>query len=264
MNKKISISLIISTYNWPVALDLILLSIKNLSEMPNEVIVADDGSGEETKKLIENAAINFPVPLKHIWHEDTGWNKTTILNKAIKESKSDYIVQIDGDVILHTHFIKDHKKFAEPNTFLRGGRTMLSDLKTKEVISSRRIKFGPLSSGISKRLNAVRIPLLAKFACTKEESSKDVLGCNFSFWKSDFIKVNGYDNEFFGWGHEDEELAARFVNSGLYKKNLKFAGVAYHLYHKKQAKELAEKHWEIIKRTNSENVVYCKSGINDL
>jgi len=264
MKRKISVALVMSTYNWPEALELIFLSIKNLSEMPDEVLIADDGSGDATQELIKKSAANFPVPLKHIWHEDTGWNKTRILNKAIKESTSEYIVQIDGDIILHPHFIKDHRNSAEKNMFLRGGRAMLSDIKTREVAISKQVRIGLSSLGLSAKINAIRMPIFASIFSKKEKSSKNVLGCNFSFWKDDFMKVNGYDNEFFGWGHEDEELASRFVNNGLHKKNLKYSGIAYHLYHKKQSKNLAEKHWEIIKNTNNENVLYCKSGINDL
>jgi len=102
------ISLVISTYNWPEALELVLKSVLKQELMPNEVIIADDGSSISTKKLITKFKDLFTVPLIHVWHEDNGFQKATILNKAIAESSGDYIVQVDGDCIIHHKFIKDH------------------------------------------------------------------------------------------------------------------------------------------------------------
>jgi glycosyltransferase involved in cell wall biosynthesis len=93
-------TLVTPTYNWPNALELLLLSIKNQSVLPDEVIIADDGSKEETTKLIQKFQVDFPVPLIHVWHEDKGNQKPKIMNKAIAKAKNDYIIEIDGDIIL--------------------------------------------------------------------------------------------------------------------------------------------------------------------
>src|ERR1700712_962551 len=104
----IKCSLVISTYNWPQALELCLKSVATQKHLPDEVIIADDGSGEETRLLIDKYKKDFPVPLLHLWHEDKGFRKTIILNKAINQSSFEYIIQVDGDVILEKHFISDH------------------------------------------------------------------------------------------------------------------------------------------------------------
>ena len=102
-------SLIVATYNWPEALNLCLLSIKNQKVLPAEVIIADDGSGQQTRLLIEKFQSDFPVPLIHVWHEDLGFRKSIVLNMAIKKASGEYIVQVDGDVILDQNFINDHQ-----------------------------------------------------------------------------------------------------------------------------------------------------------
>ena len=106
-------SLVTPTYNWPEALELLLLSITKQKVLPNEVIVADDGSKEETRLLIERFQKSFPVPLIHVWHEDDGNQKPKIMNKAIAQAKYEYIVEIDGDIIMHPDFVKDHLTHAQ-------------------------------------------------------------------------------------------------------------------------------------------------------
>lgn len=110
----IKCSLIISTYNWPQALELCLNSVAVQKHLPNEVIIADDGSDDKTKSLIDQLKKDFPVPLIHVWHEDKGFRKTIILNKAVHQSTCEYIIQVDGDVVLDKHFIGDHLSSTEP------------------------------------------------------------------------------------------------------------------------------------------------------
>src|SRR5690554_2052679 len=101
-------SLLISIYNWPEALELVLMSVENQSVGPRELLIADDGSSEKTKQLIDAFAKKSQIPIKHFWHEDKGFRKSKILNKAVAGSTSDYIIQTDGDCIMHKDFVKDH------------------------------------------------------------------------------------------------------------------------------------------------------------
>ena len=119
-------ALIISTYNWPEALELVLKSVRMQKVYPDEVIIADDGSTDETKKLINKNQKDFPVPIKHFWHQDKGFRKSHILNLAIANSNADYIIQIDGDCILDKFFIKDHLHSVRENTYLFGSRVNIN------------------------------------------------------------------------------------------------------------------------------------------
>lgn len=262
MHKNISSALIISTYNWPQALRLCFLSVMEQVVMPDEIIIADDGSGMETRKLIEEYKNNFPVPLKHAWHKDDGFRKTLILNKAVKLSSFDYIIQIDGDVILNKFFIKDHLASAEGKAFIRGTRALLTAEKSAQVIRTRNSSLSAFDKGIIHRYNAFRCFFLRKIASRKELSSKSVRGSNLSFWKSDFIKVNGYNNELTGWGHEDEELAARFVNNGIKKKIIKLCAVQYHLFHPQQSRENEQSQNNEVRHTVNEKIKTCVNGYN--
>src|ERR1700761_2184882 len=133
---KIKTSLNISTYNWPQALNLCLLSVKAQKVLPDEVIIADDGSTDETKTLIEIFQKDFSVPIKHVWQPDEGFQLAKIRNKGIAASSYEYIIQVDGDLILHPHFIADHIAFSKKNTFVSGSRVLLDKAYSAKLIES--------------------------------------------------------------------------------------------------------------------------------
>ncbi len=255
-------SLVISTYNWPQALELVLLSVKRQTQLPDEVIVADDGSGEETRKLIEAFQKDFPVPLVHVWHEDNGFQKSVILNKAIAKAKGEYIVAVDGDMITEKHFVEDHLALSEPNVFVYGKRVKLKESILKRLFKKKKVRFHFFSRGISKRGRTLRIPFLADKYQANDFRYGAVRGCNISFWRSDFIKVNGYNEEMTGWGKEDTELTHRFFNNGMLGKNVKYRAIAYHIYHKDTSRERDVINTAIQQRTIDENIKACSKGIN--
>ncbi len=148
-----SSSLVISTYNWPQALNMCLKSVALQSILPSEVIIADDGSTEATRKLIEQFQQNFPVPIVHIWQPDKGFQLAKIRNKAIAAAQFDYIIQIDGDLILHKDFIKDHVKCTKNGYFMSGGRVLLSAEKTKKIFELQFINYKWLHRGSKNILN---------------------------------------------------------------------------------------------------------------
>lgn len=224
-----TVSLIISTYNWPEALELVLLSLAKQSILPDQIVIADDGSRQDTAELIHS--FQDILPIEHIWHEDNGFQKTLILNKALKICTSDYIIEIDGDIILHKHFIKDHIAAAEKGFFVQGSRAMIGKELTKLALEQKRLKFSCITSGMTTRFNAIRFPLLSGLFKTDPCSSHNVKGCNLAFWLDDYVRINGYFNGFTGWGWEDYEFAERLINSGIKKKRLKWAAVGFHIFH---------------------------------
>lgn len=232
MNKgKLKVAILISTYNWPEALELVLLSILQQTRMPYEVLIADDGSKDDTRRLIEEYSKKFPVPLKHAWHEDKGFRKCLILNKALQQTEADYIIELDGDIIAHPKLVADHLRSAKRGFFVQGSRTMLTEARSKEILQSKHIRFNFLSKGVYSRFNAIRIPLMSIFFRPDPASPHNVKGCNLAFWRDDYIKVNGYYNGFEGWGWEDFEFGARLINAGVLKKRLKMAAIGYHIFH---------------------------------
>lgn len=262
MKKNPTCSLVTPTYNWTDALELLLLSVLNQSVMPNEVIIADDGSKEDTKLLIEKFQKTFPIPLIHIWHEDNKNQKPKIMNKAIAVSKYDYIIEIDGDIIMNKNFIKDHLNNAEKGFYLFGSRVNIQNKILDNIFKTKKIHFNFFSSGIKKRGRTIRIPFMMKFAKIYTERSEKLRGCNMSFWKEDFIKINGFNESLVGWGIDDSEMIQRLHNIGIKGKRLKFSGIAYHIYHKEQSKSHIEINNEIEKQTTEKKLTFIEKGIN--
>jgi glycosyltransferase involved in cell wall biosynthesis len=225
-------TLIIATYNWPEALELVLINILKQSIFPDEIIIADDGSTKETKQLINHYSSKFHSGIKHIWQEDNGFQKTIILNKAIAKAKGEYIIQIDGDILLHKHFIKDHINISQQGSFIHGSRVFLNKEITRKAISNSIFQFSLFNSGIQNRFNGLYSSFLSTLISSKNNNLKGTRGCNFSFWKQDFINANGYNEDMIGWGKEDTELSVRLINTGLIKHKVKNRAICYHLHHK--------------------------------
>ncbi len=256
-----STSLIISTYNWPEALKLCLKSVEKQNILPNEVIIADDGSTEETKKIIDQIRPYFPVPIIHSWIEDKGFRLAKARNEALKIARYGYILQIDGDIILDKNYVQDQLRFAEKDVFVRGSRVLLSSKASFKMFEGEIENPSVFMKGAINFFNGIRIPLLSKLISFKRLSIIGIRGCNMAYWKEDAFKVNGYNEDIQGWGREDSEFIARLVNNGIYKRNLRFGGIQYHIYHKEHDRKLLTKNDNILSRTMKEKLVYCKSGL---
>ncbi|EJB6323229.1 glycosyltransferase family 2 protein [Campylobacter coli] len=244
-------ALIITTYNQPKRLALVLDSVKNLDPLPNEVLIADDGSKEDTAKLIQEYQKNFPCVLKHIWQEDEGFRLSKSRNGAIKNSLSEYIIVIDGDMILEKNFIKEHLEFAQRRLFLQGSRVILNEKESEEILNKDdyRIVFNKKDFKSSK--NSFLAKILYIFSKKDEKIFKKttlikgIRGCNMSFFKADFDELDGFNENFIGWGREDSEFVARFLfNKGIFRR-LKFKAIAYHIYHEENSKKMLESNHQI-------------------
>lgn len=254
-------ALLISTYNWPQALKLVLKSLKIQTSMPDEVLIADDGSDERTKHVIENFQKKISVQIRHIWQEDNGFRKSAILNKAIASSNADYIIQIDGDCIMHSHFIEDHLSLAKENVFLFGSRVNIKPGEVQAVFEKEINSFSVFSKSIKNRTRNFRIPLLRDRYNEKNEFSPKTRGCNISFWKKDFIEVNGYNEQIEGWGREDSEMVLRMLNKGVAGKRLRYGGIVYHIFHKSESKSQLNENNKIELQTINEERKWCAEGV---
>lgn len=256
-------SLIISTYNRPDALRVCLLSVFSQSVLPQEIIVGDDGSKDDTRKTIDDLRKISPVKIKHLWQEDKGFRLAKMRNKCIAASTTEYIIEIDGDVILHHDFIKDHIAFAKRGHYLKGGRVNIGR-KLTEVIcrEQKECSLSVFTPGFeSKRENALHLPTLARYLAPRYRQHKEsALGCNMSFFKDDILAINGYDEFYEGWGGEDGDLGRRLQLYGLKKRHLKFAGIVFHLWHDDKYMYNKEKNFKHSYRT--ETKIVCEEGVD--
>lgn len=259
-----SVSLIVTTYNWPKALELVLQSIKVQSILPNEVIIADDGSQTETQQLIARYQLSFPVPLIHSWQEDIGFRASRSRNLAIAKSQSDYIIMIDGDMVLHKYFIRDHIRIAKHKHFVQGRRVILTKQLTEKSLNSRNIKLSLLSPDVRNKFNAVSIPLLSKILSPllTKKSHQSIRSCNLAVWRKDIIQINGFNEDFVGWGREDSEFVVRLLNNNITRQDLRFGGVAYHLYHHENTRNNLNDNDQRLELAIKNKVRYCEHGLN--
>lgn len=257
-----STSLLIATYNWPEALELVFKSVLYQTVQVSEILIADDGSDERTKKVIDDFRKRTTIPVIHHWHEDKGFRKTIIMNEALASAKGKYIIQIDGDILLHTHFIADHLSEAKNGFYIKGSRSMLSADRTAQILHTKKIHINPLTEGVGSRINATRFPSLSFLFKGDRLRSNNLRGCNFAFWKKDFMTVNGYNNDLEGWGHEDIELAARLTNLGIRQRQLKLKAVCYHLYHKINPRHNEDINYQKYLKVVEDGTVKCTNGIS--
>lgn len=224
-----SASLVVTTYNWKEALALCLQSIAGQRVLPVEVVVADDGSREDTGALVRRIAQDFPVPLHHAWQPDTGFRAARVRNLGTARSTGAYVIYVDGDMLLHPEFIADHVHLARPGCYLQGGRLNASRAETQRLLDGGAPRFSPWMPGRYKRRHAVHWPWLAARKLARERGI--VMSCNMGVWRADLDRVNGFDDDYEGWGREDDDLAARLRHAGVERRQLKFAGLAVHLWH---------------------------------
>ena len=255
-------SLVITTYNWKEALELVLKSSVTQSELPDEIIVADDGSKEDTKELIKEFAKTSPVPVIHSWQEDDGFRAAASRNRAISKSMSEYIILIDGDMILHHDFIKDHKKNALKNYFIQGGRVLLTEQKTNRILDNKQITFSFFEEGLLNRKNTIYCNFLSKLFSNKKDTLKGIRTCNISFFKEDCFKINGFNEDFIGWGREDSEFVVRMLNSGIHRQTVKFNCLSFHIWHNENKRDSLPKNDQLLNTAMKNNSQWCENGIN--
>ncbi|MBU4320607.1 MAG: glycosyltransferase family 2 protein [Thermodesulfovibrionales bacterium] len=256
-------SVIISAYNRPEYLQRTIEGYLSQSCLPDEIVIADDGSTAETASLIFSLSRNSPVKFLHVWHEDEGFRAAKIRNKAIAKSSGEYLILCDDDSIpVHT-MVEDHLKFSEKGCFIQGHRALLGQTVSQDFtfkdISLMALFYLMLKGQAGNILNAVRLPLpLIKVS----QSLKGIRSCNMSFFRKDIIAVNGFNEDFKGCGKEDSELAVRFYKYGLRRKDIKFRACCYHLYHRHYSRDSLERNLALLEKAKSENGYFCKNGID--
>ncbi len=233
MSREIQVSHIITTYNWPEALQVTLASAVNQSLEPDEIIIADDGSKALTAKTIEDVLRPTGLRWCHVRHADQGVRQSRIKNLAVKNARFPYLIFTDQDVVLHPRFVTDHVVMARQGTFLQGKRSLLSENLTREVLFNGTLSLPQFfRRGLRNKKNTFRSPKLGRLFSRTKTFETSLRGCNLSMFKSDFLKVDGFDETFDGsWGREDSDICYRLLHAGIRVKTLWFMALQYHLYH---------------------------------
>ncbi len=233
-------SVIVTTYNRPDALAIVLRGLAGQDDRDFEVLIADDGSRPDTAQLVQRLASGFPVLLKHVWQVDKGFRAGAARNRACAQASGAYIIFIDGDCVPLPNFVSRHKLLAEQGWFVAGNRILLSETFTSEALSQalplhQRSKLEWLRDRWRGRINRW-LPLLQLGNTSWRKKSpqrwQGARTCNLALWREDFMAVNGFDEAYAGWGHEDADLAVRLIRRGVQRKDGRFATAVMHLWHR--------------------------------
>ena len=235
------ISILLATYNWPQALKLCLESLVTQTDQHFEIIIADDGSTESTKQVIEAIKLACPLSITHLWQEDQGFRKTKILNKAIAAAHGDYLVFLDGDCIAQPDFIARHRALAEKGHLVTGSRVLLDETLTQQVLTWPNWNFQRFYSNLMGKRMSGGInkywPLKIKLGNGSWRDYKQfvwrrIKGCNMACWKADALAINGFDETMTGWGHEDADFVFRLQHHHIIRKSGSWSTEVLHLFHK--------------------------------
>lgn len=259
-----SVSLIITTYNSEQALGLVLASAARQSRLPDEVIVADDGSGDATRRLLQEVARAFPVPLRHSWQDDDGFRVARSRNRAIAAASSEYVVLLDGDMVMHRRFVADHLDAAEPGAFVQGSRVLTTPAFRERMLANPGMSPGLFSAGIARRRHTLRLPLLSRLYMRANRRTRPhaIKTCNQGWWRDDLLRLNGFDERMEGWGREDEELAWRAHHAGLRCLQLRLSALAFHLHHDERHQEGASRNDAYLAQTRAQRLLRCERGVD--
>ncbi len=256
------ISVVVLTYNWPQALALVLRALARQSEPPDEVIVSDDGSGPETRVLLESLAADFPTRLVHLWQEDAGARMSRARNRGIAAARGDYVVFLDGDMVAHRHFVADHRAFARRGCFVQGSRVLAGARRSARMLAEGLLDVGFFAGDIGRRRHTLRLPALARLYARPHRRRAGIKSCNWGFWRDDLIALNGFNEAMTGWGREDDELAARAFHLGLARRDVRFAALAVHLWHATRKRLHDNPNDAVLAATRAAGAIRCATGLD--
>ena len=264
------IAVVVSTYNWPAALERVLAALADQTYGAAEVIVADDGSGPDTAELVGRWTERVPFPLKHVWQEDQGFRAAAIRNRAVAASESEYILFLDGDCVVRPDFLERHATLADPGRFVAGNRVLLSPELSEQILeqeldvstwSNRRWLSERLSGGLTRWLPLLRLRLGA-WRDRAPRAWEGAKTCNLGIWRSDFLAVNGLDERYTGWGYEDSDLVIRLIRNGVRRRDGRLATTVLHLWHQEHERVGTEQNLARLAAIQDNPAVRAELGVD--
>ncbi|HTU65996.1 MAG TPA: glycosyltransferase family 2 protein [Steroidobacteraceae bacterium] len=261
------VALVITTHERPDALAAVLDSVARQRDAPDIVVIADDGSGAGTREIIAGFRRRALVPVRDVRQEHEGFRVARLRNLAIAAvapADPDYLVFVDGDMLLHPEFIADHRRFARPGWFTQGVRVLADAALTRRLLADPSQPLTPASTGLGglRRAYLLHSPAAAAAARVLANGLVAIKSCNFAAWRDDLVGVNGFDEGFSGWGPEDKELALRLRHAGVRRQTLLFGGIAVHLHHPAASRERLAANLARLETTRRERRTRATHGLD--
>jgi glycosyltransferase involved in cell wall biosynthesis len=261
----VRLALAITTYERPEALGAVLASVTRQRVAPAEILIADDGSGPATRRLVESFIAGSPLPARHVHQPHEGFRLTRLRNLAIAATDCDYIVFVDGDMLLHPEFVADHARSARRGRYTQGVRVLADPALTNRLIADPRIFPRPSDAGLGglRRAYLLHSPVLGRLTRDIANGFVAIKGCNQGFWRHDLVRANGFNEAMTGWGPEDKELCARLEHAGVRRQTLLFGGIACHLHHPPASRSALAANLAVLEATRRERKTRCERGLED-
>jgi glycosyltransferase involved in cell wall biosynthesis len=266
------ISVIVTTYNREDALDAVLRSLAWQSDADFEVVVADDGSGPATAKLIDSWRTKIARRVEHVWHADRGFRAAEIRNRAIQAARGAYCIFLDGDCIARPDFVAVHRRLAGAGCFVTGNRILLSPALTARVLREQLTPetwswgrwLGERWHGGVNRLSALLHLPLGPLRRIRQRTWQGARSCNLAIWRSDLDRVDGFDADYSGWGKEDSDIIVRLLRAGVRRKDGVFATGVLHLWHPEADRSKLDENERKLGEIVSGNRIRAQRGLSSL
>lgn len=259
-----SISLLIKTYNQVDLLEKVLRGVDRQTSMPDEIILADDGSTDGTKELFLSYSKRWHSRSVFVSQTNRGFRASRILNRAIICAKGDYLVFLDGDSVPESHFIEDHRAFAKKGFFIQGHRALVQK-KALSYFGNGNLTSERWRAMLSFQLKGVKNAWRWPVPSIRVRSDlRGIRACNQAVWRNDMLKINGYNEAFEGWGREDSELAIRLLNSGIKRQDLRGRACCFHLWHEPSSRVRLNENDRLLEDAIRSGKKYCQLGIAEI
>ena len=263
------ISVVITTYNRPDALTAVVEALFAQSDKQFEIVIADDGSKEATRDCVDALKARSPVPLQHVWQPDDGFRAAMARNRGTLAARGDYIVFLDGDCVPQRDFIAQHRKLAKRGFLVSGSRVLLSPALTERILTEH-IDL-PATGALEQLKNRLRgdvnkvLQVLVRWPDLGRESRRftwrRIKSCNLGVWRSDLDMVDGFDESFLGWGHEDSDLVVRLFNGGVMRKDGAFATEVFHLWHREAKRDQESSNRRVVLERAADKTIHATRGL---
>jgi glycosyltransferase involved in cell wall biosynthesis len=264
-----SVALILTTYNRPAALDRVLGSVARQQSLPEQVIIADDGSDGRTTAVINAWRPKLGTALLHAWQPDDGFRAAASRNRAAREATADLLLFVDGDCLLRTCVVAEHRRLAEAGCAVAGNRILLSPRLTQAVeqglvdpVSWEAADWvkARLQGDVERLWPLINLPGHA-WRRLRPTHWLQMRGCNMALFREDFERINGFEERICGWGFEDSDLAIRLINAGVRVKSGRFATAVLHLWHQERSRDDAEQNRQRALAAKRGRVILADMGL---
>jgi glycosyltransferase involved in cell wall biosynthesis len=267
-----SVSVIITTYNRSDALLAVLAGLAQQTQRDFEVVVADDGSRDEHRRAVLESPLARALRVVHVWHPDVGFTAAKARNRGVAAARADYLVFLDGDCVPEVDFIARHRRLAASGCFVNGSRVLLAPELTQQVLAAQ-VQVSGRSAGFwlrqrlrgqaSKLMHLLRLPD-GSFRLQREFRWKGIRSCNMGVWRRDYETVDGFDESFVGWGHEDADFVLRLHHAGVQRKNGFCATEVYHLWHREAPRDAESVNARTVRARMGTGIVRAQSGYSQM